>query len=205
MKLATYLMGLPQGSTKEIQFLKSNLDYVICDGSIYETVCQIFQPDVSVIKLTLEHPDWYISSWEDLNYTAEHYPSATIAAPLTFAANDLATFKTQHKDFRIFAEAIPSNIRSPQSWYVRPEDIAAYEDAIDALIVPSVLLRPYLEQSYVGSLNLLSPVLDVENKALPSTFVQHRLNCDQRCQHPNPVCHYCSRVMTIPNQLKGLI
>lgn len=206
MKLAAYLMGLPQTSTKEIQFLKSNLDYIICDGSIYEIVCQMFEPEVSVLRLSVEYPDCYIQNWEDLNIAAEEYPGATIAAPLTFAVDDLATFKMQHKDFLIFAEVSPTNINSPQSWYVRPEDIAAYEGAIDAFIVPTNLLRPYLEQSYNGSLSFLfAPVLDVENKALPQTFVQHRLDCNQRCQLPNASCHYCSRVTHILNQMKGLI
>lgn len=205
MKLATYLFGLPQTSTKEIQFLKSNLDYIICENSIYETVCQIFQPEVSVQRLSIDHPDWYISNWEDLNIAADQYPSVTIAAPLTFAADDLRAFKAKHKDCRIFAEAIPANIHSPHSWYARPEDIAAYEGAIDAFIVPIDFIKFYTTGSFNGSLSLLSPVLDIENKALPSTFVEHRLNCNQRCQLPNPVCHYCSRVMIIPNQLKGLI
>ena len=89
---------------------------------------------------------------------------------------------------------------------MRPEDICQYEDVFDAIVVAPAYLSTFAKKDYNGPLNLLFPSLNIniENKLLPNDFAEHRLNCEQKCQEPIPICHYCKRILSIASSMQKL-
>lgn len=95
--------------------------------------------------------------------------------------------------------------------YIRPEDVAQYEQYVTALefIEPDLkkeitLLHIYKDnQTWPGNLNLLIKGLnyDVDNRALPDEFASRRMTCGQRCKETGR-CHFCQMAFSYANAIR---
>lgn len=94
-------------------------------------------------------------------------------------------------------------------FYIRPEDVKAYEEYIDTiqfdvseLTQEATLLSIYKKESWPGNLNLLLTNLkyNVDNRGIPEEFAQTRIKCRQRCQSGGS-CHFCETALKFSRQI----
>lgn len=90
--------------------------------------------------------------------------------------------------------------RQPNSFFIRPEDLSLYEDAIDVIDFHEVdinkedsLYSIYNRGTFNYDINyLISGLPQVNNLLIAKDFAQSRLNCRQACKIPGRSCHICS-------------
>lgn len=91
--------------------------------------------------------------------------------------------------------------------WIRPEDIALYEDYIDVIEFnhhktgEQALYRIYAEQkAWSSGINLIIKDINYEatNRMISPDLAKTRLNCGQRCQE-NGQCHLCYRTLDLAN------
>lgn len=109
-------------------------------------------------------------------------------------------------------ELLPYADGVPGPW-IRPEDVALYEDYIDiiefgrtTLEEERALYRIYAEQhKWPGELGMIIKDLNHTgiNRMIPTTMTERRLNCGQKCQESD-TCHLCWRMLDLadPDLLK---
>ena len=193
-------------------FGNKKLYIFLCDDYTYDTPI----PDVSFILQASK--DWSFfpftdnpimwaetaTTWEQMNQCSTH-AAILVDTPIVFSIEKLKKFRQSYQGLLIATNTGIYN-NSIQSWFMRPEDICQYEDVFDAIVVAPAYLSPFAKKDYNGPLNLLFPSLNIniENKLLPNDFAEHRLNCEQRCQEPIPMCHYCERILSIASSMQKL-
>ena len=177
-----------------------------------------------VMNHILEHGynayfDYPITDWEMFDTLQKIGVSdITIDGPLGFQMDKI---KLGKKDTIIrvspcaSANASLSLSENANSFFIRPEDMHLYEDAIDIIDfrapntdTEKVLLDIYSRGSFDFNLNLLVKHLnmDVENPFIDSSkFAQARLNCGQRCKIPGRACHMCSTQFKLTNLILNYV
>ena len=193
-------------------FGNKKLYIFLCDDYTYDTPIQdvnfILQAskDWSFFSFTDNPIMWAetATTWEQMNQCNTH-AAILVDTPIVFSIEKLKKFRQSYQGLLIATNAGIYN-NSIQSWFMRPEDIYQYEDVFDAIVVAPAYLSPFAKKDYNGPLNLLFPSLNIniENKILPNDFAEHRLNCEQKCQEPIPMCHYCERILSIASSMQKL-
>lgn len=98
---------------------------------------------------------------------------------------------------------------SPQSFFIRPEDLNLYEGVIDIIDFKELesidreeaLFTIFKRGTFNYNLSQLVTGMnpDVNNLMFPQEFGKERLNCGQRCKiHPGR-CHYCDTTFKLIN------
>ena len=95
--------------------------------------------------------------------------------------------------------------------WIRPEDVAAYEQYVDTLEFihgdldhEKVLFHVYSENKYwPGNLNLLFTNfnVNVDNRAIVDEIAKTRMNCGQRCMYSG-TCHFCDNAIRFASALR---
>ena len=94
------------------------------------------------------------------------------------------------------------------SFFIRPEDMPLYEEAIDIIDfraqdtnTEKVLLDIYSRGTFDHNLSLLVKNLhtDITNPFIDKKFAEARLNCGQRCKIPGRSCHMCQTQFRLTN------
>ena len=99
------------------------------------------------------------------------------------------------------------------SFYIRPEDLKQYSDAIDIIdfkapnqdvedTLFSVYTRGTFSYDIADLINGLPQGLN--NLIFKDEFASCRLNCGQKCKIPGHSCHYCDNYFTIIQQMHDL-
>lgn len=98
------------------------------------------------------------------------------------------------------------------SFYIRPEDVKAYEGYVDGLLFwgsdnemrLDALFNVYKRGEYAGIINMLiwhlEGELRTQNNLLPPTFGEFRLDCKQKCKVTG-TCNYCATAFELARKL----
>ena len=132
---------------------------------------------------------------------------------LAFSLGKIAPMCHDNKvNIRVFPNVAQSSTSIPndtfKNFFIRPEDISAYEDYVDycefwgPLDRQSVLFKIYKEGQWLGSLNTLILGLEREipNTCIVPYFGRARVNCDKRCAYGK--CEVCSNIKDLADVLE---
>lgn len=200
-------------------FFLEELDKIIPIINDYTVECSSIDTLKYIIsnnrKAFLRHP---VSDWELFNQLKELKVSDIyIDGPICFQTDEI---KKAKKDILIRSSPTISpnaslTTRKPNSFYIRPEDLALYNEIIDIVDFQSRNNLPAEEAMFTiykrGTFNYdLSELIkkiqpEIKNILLPQDFGKHRLNCGQRCNLPNKRCHYCDTIFNITNGIQNFI
>ncbi len=140
-----------------------------------------------------------------------------IDGPLGFQTKAIAKGKEDIK-IRVSPTVSPNASltgSTPQSFFIRPEDLNLYEGAIDIIDFKELesidreeaLFTIYKRGTFNYNLSQLitgmSP--DVNNLTFPRDFGKERLNCGQRCKIYPGRCHYCDTTFKLIDSSLRLI
>lgn len=150
----------------------------------------------------------YASDFEDIydykyNYKVE---SILLSDELAFSYGKIKDFDL---DIRLCPHSISRMIKYfdiSRSFFIRPEDIHYYKDAI--LYIgdykdperASALYDIYLREDFQGKLFEIIPQLNenIENKLILDSFGKRRLNCDHEClKTPVAKCNLCYSAISL--------
>lgn len=155
-----------------------------------------------------------ITDWEDFNNVLKlGVTDIYIDGPLCFQMDKMKIIRNNYSvNIRISPNVSPNCALinpSPNSFFVRPEDLKLYDEYIDIIDFKT----PYQEQEDSlfsiykrGTFNYsldsivvgLTPCIN--NILLDgSDFARQRLNCGQKCKIPGRSCHYCETTFKVLN------
>lgn len=100
------------------------------------------------------------------------------------------------------------NLDKLKSFFIRPEDIYAYEPYVDVceffgpLNRQSVLYEIYKNEKWLGDLRelIIGLGFSIGSRTILPCFGEERVNCGKKCYYGQ--CIICEKIMTIANQLK---
>lgn len=157
-----------------------------------------------------------VTDWETFNNLVQSGASDIyIDGPLGFQCSTIIKAK-QNNSIKIrVSPTISSNAalgssKTATSFFIRPEDLSAYEDMIDIIDfkIPEQEKEDTLYKIYKrGTFNFnLADLIEHLNMRVPNLFIQkefveHRLNCGQRCKLPSKACHMCDTQISLTNTL----
>lgn len=158
-----------------------------------------------------------VTDWETFQELRElEVSDVYIDGPLGFYVDALSSIKGDIK-IRVSPTVSPnisiSAKRSPSSLFIRPEDLSFYSSVIDVIdfkandqVKEDTLFSIYTRGTFNYDINLLINGLpsNVNNLMFKSDFAKTRLNCQQKCNIPGHVCHYCDNYFSIIGKFKDL-
>lgn len=106
--------------------------------------------------------------------------------------------------------SITKDETNANSFFIRPEDLKSYEQAIDIIDFKiddqdkeDVLFQIYKRGSFAFDLKELIQELNVSvpNLFIPPEFGKYRLNCNQKCKEPTRNCHLCDIELSLINKI----
>lgn len=170
--------------------------------------------------------DWYwpypVTTYYELQHLFRLHPTyILLGAPLTFDLEKIKEIAPEDVKFRMVVnDAAPRYLNTPMyrvnvdGSYVRPEDVNLYSDYIDTMEFEinygdykkeETLLDIYKSGIWPGNLNLLinNFNVDIDNRIIPETFGETRINCGQRCMR-NKTCRFCENATTLSSKLRSL-
>lgn len=192
------------------------INYVREVASDYTVECE----DIHSLLLLLEgninaYLRYPITDWEMFTDLAKNGSSdILIDGPLCFQMDKIKRIKEDYPvKIRVSPVLSPNSSvggRTPQSFFIRPEDLHLYENAVDII---DFLVRDQDKEDALfdiykrGTFNYsLSDLLmekfdpDINNILLDgSNFAQYRLTCAQRCKIPGRICRYCENAIKVMN------
>lgn len=152
----------------------------------------------------------------------QFYTMAELGAEDIYIVEDLAFFVGRLQDIRhkynINLRLIPDIAQSamgtshviPQitKFFIRPEDIDAYEDYIDVIEISrdndrqSTIYEIYKQQQWSGNLEdiILDLDLQVNNLNIAPHFGPNRVNCGKRCMYGR--CNLCMEMQELATRFK---
>jgi hypothetical protein len=158
-----------------------------------------------------------VSDWETFTDLQDFGVSDIyIDGPLGFQADKLALGKGTTK-IRTSPTMSPNASFAPgrkySSFYIRPEDLSYYNQAIDIIDFKEenkeredALLKIYARRNSDQDVSLLYTGLPAgtPNSVFKTAFVEQRLNCRQRCRIPGYSCHYCDNSFLIADKISTI-
>lgn len=121
--------------------------------------------------------------------------------------------KENNVNIRVFPNVAQSgskinNLDKLKTFFIRPEDIYAYEEYVDIceffgpLDRQSVLYKIYKNERWMGNLEELIIGLNISfsNRTILPIFGEKRINCEKKCYYGQ--CIICEKIETVANQLK---
>lgn len=204
---------------EEIDKAIEQIDIVISVTDNYTVSCQDFRQSFQFLDLKYNtFLNFPVTDWETFSYLRKlEVTDIYIDGPLGFQCNAITAEKGDIK-IRVSPtvsanSALSRTGRSPSSFFIRPEDLSLYEDAIDIidfnvpLIDTETTLFNVYKRGYF-SFNIDQLILGLpegaNNVIFNKNFAQERLNCAQKCNIPSRSCHICSRYFTIAEQMQKL-
>ena len=183
-----------------MKYIPENIDYTIrcTDIWTYKLVSRNY-------KAYIDAP---VTDWETFHiYQELGVTDIRIDGPLCFCGEALSKARESGVKIRakigFYGFERANRKLTPNTFFIRPEDISIYEDAIDIIEFPDedkkgeVLFRIYTEMGcFTDNLNILYGRFDgyddIRNTLFSDIFALRRYNCKQRCLDPaaSP-CHYC--------------
>lgn len=182
-----------------MKYIPENIDYTIrcTDIWTYKLISRNY-------KAYIDAP---ITDWETFHiYQELGVTDIRIDGPLCFCGEALSKARESGIKIRIkigfYSFELANRKLTPNTFFIRPEDISIYEDAIDVIEFPyegkkaDVLFQIYTEGCFTDNLNILFGKFDnyddIRNPLFSDVFALRRYNCKQRCLDPAASsCHYC--------------
>lgn len=149
-----------------------------------------------------------VSDWETFtNLMSLGVTDIFIDGPIGFQMDKIARAK-ELSERKFFVRTCPtvspnaslSSSIGVDSFFIRPEDIYLYDNAIDYFEfyadnedAEKVLYDIYIRGSFLNEISLLVPHINTQvmNGLISPDFAKHRCNCGQTCKIPGRRCHYC--------------
>lgn len=158
-----------------------------------------------------------ITTWNEANALKDLGVSYLyIAPPLTHQLDKVRRLNIPIRMFAniAYADTMPRKNGVSGGW-IRPEDVDAYGQYIDAIEFADVdlkkeqaLFRIYTKGEWPGDLNLIINNLNYPgvNRMIDPAISQRRMTCAQRCEE-RQTCHLCYEMLDLanPEKLKPLI
>lgn len=177
-------------------------------------------PDITTFHLIRAanynaHLAFPVTDWESFSQLASlHASDIYIDGPLGFQTDSLKIGK-QNTKIRISPQISPNALINTSnsnitSFFIRPEDLHLYEDAIDIIDFnvkdqekEDTLFKIYKRGTYKLELSTLIEHLNekVPNLFLRPDFGENRLNCGQHCRIPGRSCHMCETQFILTNTM----
>jgi hypothetical protein len=155
-----------------------------------------------------------ITTWEEFaDLRRLKVSDIYIDSPLTFQTDKIKTVKEDIK-IRVSPTVSPNSsfsaVKSPETFFIRPEDLFLYEGIIDVVDFKDpredTLFDIYTRGTFNFNLNELIPDLatSANNLLFSDEFAKYRLNCRQLCKTPSHTCHLCSNYVRMAEALPRL-
>ena len=212
-----YLIELPNSiKQEEIDKAIKELEIIKDIISDYTFSCH----DLNSFKETRERGyqaflDLPVTDWELFNDLIEQGASDIwIDGALGFQINALARAKGNTKIRAVPNYSSVIGNMQPNSFYIRPEDLDKYQEAIDVVFFrekevsrEEVCFTIYKRGSFIGNLEDLVPITrePTPNALFKEDFAQTRLNCRQSCKVPGHHCAYCRTYFNIGKNLQKIL
>lgn len=177
------------------------------------TIPQLLSAKAGEYNAYLRFP---VTDWETYQNLRELGVSDIyIDGPLGFQVNQLAT-KNHDVKIRVSPTVSPNSAlsadRKPNSFFIRPEDLHLYSDAIDVIDFKetnpdkeNALFNVYTRGTFNFDINqLISGLPAINNLMFKEDFAKERLHCGQKCNTPNRHCSFCNNYFNILTQLKKI-
>ena len=157
-----------------------------------------------------------VTDWETFdNLVKQGASDIYIDGPLGFQSSAIIKAK-QNNPVKIrvsptvSSNAVLGTSKTASSFFIRPEDLSEYKNVIDIIDfkVPEQEKEDTLYKIYKrGTFDFnLADLIEHLNMKVPNLFIQkefveHRLNCGQRCKMPGKTCHLCDTQISLTNTL----
>lgn len=159
-----------------------------------------------------------VSNWETFAYLRDLKVSDIyIDGPLGFQCNSIVQGKENIK-IRVSPTVSPVTVlsaqREPNSFFIRPEDLAIYNEMIDVidfqasnLDMEEALFNIYKRGYFNFNIDqlILRLPYGVNNLAFKDAFAKNRLNCRQKCNIPGRSCHFCEKYFLLISQIQQAV
>ena len=147
--------------------------------------------------------------WELKALIAAGVSEVRIGAPLFFDCGKLQRFDIPKRAYANIAhEGYFAHVDGVTGTWIRPEDVAAYEDTFTTLEFADckehkeeAMFRIYAEQhNWPGRVDMIISNITTEayNRMIPDQFAEARKNCGQRCVAGSP-CKICHHILHLAN------
>lgn len=200
-----YNILVPNAAYYDVEKIIEQVDIIKSAGCDYTIGCGSLVPLETMLEK--DYAAYWIapvSDWETFNTLIDFGVSDIVVdGPLCF---DIPTLQKGAGD-RVILRTSPTHSAntaiikpSANSFYIRPEDLAFYDQAIKILdfntisqAMEDALFEIYKRRgSFNEYLDTLVPGLPhVLNSAITKEFAKTRMECRQRCKVPGYHCHYC--------------
>lgn len=159
--------------------------------------------------------DTFADSWDILiSFIKMNVSDVYVANELGFELKNISKVcKDANVNIRVFPNVAQTsskidNLDMLKAFFIRPEDIYAYEPYVDIceffgpLDRQSVLYEIYKSEKWLGDLRELIIGLNfsIGSKTILPCFGEERVNCGKKCYYGQ--CIICDKIKTISNQLK---
>lgn len=224
-QLGLLLPFIKENPTKRynISVNKEDIDTIIQQTGLltqvtdnYTVNCGSLDTLQHIIKLGcpayLKYP---VTDWETYNNLRDMGVSDIIIdGPLGFCGHVIRR-DVERPRIRVFPTgspnaAIASPTNSIKSFYIRPEDLDAYDFFVNVIEFKAPTVEQedaqfsiYKRGSFMYNINELIPQIKVEvlNPTLSEDFGKHRVSCQQVCMIPGYSCHLCSNEFLLANKI----
>lgn len=159
--------------------------------------------------------DTFVDSWDILiSFIKMNVSDVYVANELGFELKNISKVcKDANVNIRVFPNVAQTsskidNLDMLKAFFIRPEDIYAYEPYVDIceffgpLDRQSVLYEIYKSEKWLGDLRELIIGLNfsIGSRTILPCFGEERVNCGKKCYYGQ--CIICDKIKTISNQLK---
>lgn len=159
--------------------------------------------------------DLPVTDWELFNDLIEQGASDIwIDGALGFQINALTRAKGNTKIRAVPNYSAVIDDMKPNSFFIRPEDLSKYEDAIDIVFFrekevsrEELVFTIYKRGNFIGNIEDLIPITrePTPNALFKEDFAETRLNCRQSCKVPGHHCTYCRTYFNIGKNLQKIL
>lgn len=159
--------------------------------------------------------DLPVTDWELFNDLVEQGASDIwIDGALGFQINALTRAKGNTKIRAVPNYSSVIGNMQPNSFFIRPEDLAKYQEAIDIVFFKEkevsreeLVFTIYKRGNFIGNIEDLIPVTrePTPNALFKEDFADIRLNCRQSCKIPGHHCAYCRTYFNIGKNLQKIL
>lgn len=159
--------------------------------------------------------DLPVTDWELFNDLIEQGASDIwIDGALGFQINALTRAKGSVKIRTVPNYSSVIGNMQPNSFFIRPEDLAKYQEAIDIIFFKEkdlsreeLIFTIYKRGNFIGNIEDLIPVTrePTPNALFKEDFADIRLNCRQNCEVPGHRCAYCRTYFNIGKNLQKIL